>query len=223
MNIFVDIAFIVGLLIAIYKGYKKGLMVSLISLIAIFVIFLGVYFLTIPITNYLMQKTEVPKKIENFFIRKSEEIKENKNDNEEKSEIDDIIEKKSSSVIKKETNKLVKNNLIPAILRIAVGCIIFILLKLIFFILIKFVFADFGGDTFVGEINKIFGMIFSVVEYLIVVLVILSCLNIYNKFIGENKVKNDVTNSINKTYIIKVLNNNNFISEYLMSKIDKKK
>ena len=200
MGIIIDIILICILALTIFWGYKKGLVKVVFKVLA----FLIALFLTIilyrPITNIVINNTELDEKIANVIIEKGTvEV----DDSAENKTLDKYVENTKKNIqndVVNTTAKSVSENLVGIIVMIA----LFIALRIALMILA--IFANSLAELpIVKQFNKAGGIVYGLAEGIIIIVVILAI--IY--FISSMTKDSSIVSAINTSVITKYIYYNN--------------
>jgi len=202
------IVFILG--INIFIGYKKGLIKLAVSLVAVLISIIITLILYKPVSNLIINNTEIDEKIEAVIIENAttsedeveENLKEEKNYNEiiEKYVQDTVIETKDNIVESAAGTLSIK------IINIAVMILIFLITRIIL-ILLVFIADAIAKLPILKQFNKAGGIIYGVIKGLLIIYIILAIVF----FIVYVTNSTQISEIINQTFIIKFMYNQNLL------------
>lgn len=209
MGIVLDIILIALIALSIFLGYRKGLIKVAVKLFAFLIAVVVTLVLYKPVSNLIIEKTELDEKIENVIIENgTQEIEENAGEVKEDGFIAYMQEYVGDTVAKTQ-NEIVTNvaevvsvkaiNLIAIIGIFVVTRLALILLTLISDIITKL--------PIIKQFNKLGGTIYGVLRGLIVVYFILAIAFLIVSATGNNTILTLVDSSI----ITKFMYTNNIL------------
>ena len=196
----VDLVIIIIMLLSIFLAYKKGLVNLAIGLCA-FIISLAITFILYqPITNLVVNVTNIDETIESMIYEKANDImQENKNENEL---ANDIIETTKNEMLP-ETARNLAINIVTG------GVIIFLFVAVKISLRFVTAFANAVAKLpILDQINKVGGIVYGILRGLLIVYVILLLLNIP----GQVNPNNTINKNIDESCLGKVMYENNILS-----------
>ena len=202
MGIIVDLILIGILALSIFLGYKKGLVALAIKLCAFVIAIVVTLVFYKPVTNLIVNTTNIDETIQNSILEKANEIITTDEDSNYVSEIKESI----------------KNDMLPetaeslsiTIISYAVMIILFILTK----IALRFVTALanlVAKLPILKQFNKLGGIIYGLLRGLLIIYAGLVIVSI----VGQINPENSVHESINESYITKAMYNNNILNVFI--------
>ncbi len=200
MGIIIDIILICILALTIFWGYKKGLVKVVFKVLAFLIALILTIILYRPITNIVINNTELDEKIANVIIEKGTvEV----DDSAENKTLDKYVENTKKNIqndVVNTTAKSVSENLVGIIVMIA----LFIALRIALMILA--IFANSLAELpIVKQFNKAGGIVYGLAEGIIIIVVILAI--IY--FISSMTKDSSIVSAINTSVITKYIYYNN--------------
>lgn len=206
MGIVLDVIifmFIAGL---IYIGYKKGLVKVGINLIAFVISLLLTTILYTPITNVIINNTEIDEKIEEIVIANgiSKEA-----ETSESSNISEFLQNYTHNIITDAENAVVENtarSIAVSVVGIGVMISLFIIIRLLC-ILLSFVADIFASLPIVKQFNEIGGILYGLLKSLVIIYVILAVLFL----IMTVNANETIASIIEASYVTKFFYDNNII------------
>lgn len=209
MSIVVDIIILAILALFTFLGYHRGLIKVAFKIITFFAAIIITLILFKPISNIIIEKTEIDENIENTIIQnfsnnEEEEIKE-----EDLENLPQIISNKVKEYTKEAQNTTVKEvskKISEITINIVVAIAIFLITKLLL-ILFKFLSEKISEMPVIKQFDKTGGTIYGILEGALIIYGILAILTLIAPMIEEL----EIINQINKSYIGSYLYNNNII------------
>ena len=197
MGIIIDIILICILALTIFLGYKKGLVKVVFKVLAFLIALILTIILYRPITNTVINNTELDEKIANVIIEKGTvEV----DDSAENKTLDKYVENTKKNIqndVVNTTAKSVSENLVGIIVMIA----LFIALRIALMILA--IFANSLAELpIVKQFNKAGGIVYGLAEGIIIIVAI-----IY--FISSMTKDSSIVSAINTSVITKYIYYNN--------------
>ena len=197
MGIIIDLVIIVIILLSTYLAYKKGLISLAVQLIAIIISLAITLVLYKPVTNVVVNVTNIDETIQDAILKKANTMI---SENNEKS--DKIIETIQSNMLP-ETAEVIAVNIIQGafiIILYIVGRVILRFVSIIANIVSKI--------PIISQINKTGGIIYGLLRGIIIVYAILLIINLSGTINPQNPVYTDLEES----YIGKTMATNNILN-----------
>ena len=215
MGIVIDIVVIAILVLNIIIGYKKGLINVVFNILAFFIAIIITFILYKPVSNFIINNTEIDDKIKQTIIENSK--KENNTDNE-KTESSNIIQKYVENSIKnaeeeakEKTIELVANTISIRGVEILTGILLFIVTRLILIVL-GFITKFVANLPLIKQFNEIGGVLYGLLKGLLIIYIILTIMF----FVVSINQKGIISETIENSYITKILYDNNIIVNYCL-------
>lgn len=213
MGIIVDILIIAIIALFIFWGYHRGLIGVAFKIITFFAAIIIALLLYKPVSNIIIEKTQIDENIENSIIEKfsskeDEQIKEE--DIENMSEVLVNYIKNYTSEVQDATVSMVAKQVSTLSINVAVAIGLFILTKILL-IIFKALSKILAELPVIKQFDKTGGIIYGLLEGILVILIILAIISLCASMI-ENF---EIVSSINNSYIGKFLYNNNIILKVL--------
>lgn len=211
MGILIDIAIVIIMFLCIFIGYRKGLMKVAIRLVAFIVAIILALLLYRPIASQVMANTELDEKINETIYSKIKDIdfsnisEEDKNQNE--------IVKIAGNYIEEGLKKSTENTALyvsESLSTTIVEAIVFIclLIALRIALIVLNLLADIIGELpIIKQFNKSGGIIYGIIEGLIIINCIFAVLYIVNPIYKEGEIQKNIEQS----NLGKIVYENNFI------------
>lgn len=209
MGIVLDIVLLIIFLLSLFFGYRKGLIGVAFNLCAFLVALVVTWILYNPITNVVINNTEIDDSIRNAIIEKG--VIETKEDEEKEEEnmINKYIQQYVTSPITNTTNEVVEETarvVSEKVVAIGVAIALFIVVR-IALILLKFVAEAIAKLPIIKQFNKAGGLIYGVIKGMFIIYIFLAILF----FIMSVNNSGMIANMINSSLISKYLYENNLI------------
>ena len=211
MGFIFDIITVVILLLSIYLGYKKGLVNVGFNLLAIIVSILITITLYSPITQLVINNTELDENIENFIIENgtAEAIQ----NSTESDSISAFLQKYSQNIAQKAQNSAVQS-VASVVAKNVVGIIVIIGLFIatrVVLMLLKTFTNIVAKVPVIKQFNEFAGIIYGLLRGLILIYGILAIIF----FIGTVGGNTALNSAIENSYVTKFFYDNNFILKLL--------
>lgn len=209
MGIIFDIIVVAIIALNIFICYKKGLVKLAVGLIAVFASIILAVVLYKPVSNMVIENTEIDDKIKNAII---ENFTTESEETEEKQDDDGFmkyIEKYVDDAVNKTKNEVVieaSDTIAVKVINICVILAIFILARLVL-ILLTFIADLITELPILKQFNEIGGIIYGIVKALLIIYVILAVLFFVVYTTGNTTIADAIANS----FITKFFYNNNLL------------
>lgn len=209
MGIVLDVVLLIIFLLSLFFGYRKGLIGVAFNLCAFLVALVVTWILYNPITNVVINNTEIDDSIRNAIIEKG--VIETKEDEEKEEEnmINKYIQQYVTSPITNTTNDVVEETarvVSEKVVAIGVAIALFIVVR-IALILLKFVAEAIAKLPIIKQFNKAGGLIYGAIRGMFIIYIFLAILF----FIMSVNNSGMIANMINSSLISKYLYENNLI------------
>lgn len=209
MGMVLDIILLVILLLSLILGYKKGLIGVAFNLFAFLVALVVTWILYTPITNIVINNTEIDDGIKNAIIEKGV-IKTQENEvKEEENNVNKYVQQYVTTPITNTTNDVIEETakvVSEKVVAIGVAIVLFIIVR-IALILLKFVAEIIAKLPIIKQFNKAGGLIYGAIRGMFIIYVLLAILF----FVMSVNNSGMIANMINSSLISKVLYENNLI------------
>lgn len=197
MGIIVDLIILAIILLSTFLAYKKGLISLMIQLCAFIITIVITLILYKPISNFVINTTNIDETIENA-------IYENVNEMIEKGETNEMVE-------------MAKNEMLPQTVRTLSVNIVTGALVIILFIGTRIVLKLINGIAdmiaklpIINQFNKLGGIVYGILRGIIIVYFVLLIATIPNKINPENTL----SKSIEQSYMGKIMYENNIFNVF---------
>ena len=216
----IDIIIIAIMAACIFAGYRKGLIGVAFHLVSFIIAILVALLLHGPISNFIIQNTQIDDKIEDMIVKNTDPSRFEEgqtNLTKEEQNMPKIVVNYIQEAIQDNVNNA-KNNIEDVIaeriaitiINIATIIILFILVRIILIVINKI------GDMIaklpiISQFNKTGGIIYGVIEGLFIIYVLLALCLIIAPFIQST----ELLSYINTSYIGKMMYNNNILLKFI--------
>ena len=210
MGIVLDLILIVSLALSIFFGYKKGLIGVAFNLCAFLVAIIVTWILYNPVTNLVINNTEIDDGIKNAIIEKGV-IKQEENDEkkQEDNKVNEYIEQYITAPVTNTTNSVVEETakiISEKLVAIGVAIVLFIIVR-IALILLKFVAEAIAKLPIIKQCNKAGGLVYGAIRGMFMIYIFLAILFLVMSVNNSGTI----ANMINSSIISKVLYENNLL------------
>ena len=215
MGIILDIIILSILALSLIFGYRKGLIGVAFNLCAFLVALIITWILYMPITNLVINNTEIDDGIRNTIIEKGvikEKVDDEKTE-EKKEENDNVVNQyiqkyvtepatNATNNVVEETAKVVSEKVVA--IGVAIGLFIVVRIGLIF---LKFVAEAIAKLPIIKQCNKVGGLIYGAIRGMFIIYIFLAILF----FVMSINNSGMIASMINSSIISKMLYENNLI------------
>ena len=214
MGIFVDVILCSIIILNVFIGYKKGLIKVAFNIFAFFIAIIATFILFKPISNLVINKTQIDDKIKETIITKASRNQEQKESKENKGFVQEYIENEIKTKAEEVKNSTVEN-LAEAIsiksVEILTWIMLFVAIRIVL-ILLKFLSETISEIPIIKQFNEVGGIIYGIVKSAVIIILILTIIFIISSIHGNGKI-ND---AIEESYVTKFIYNNNIIVNYCL-------
>ncbi len=205
MGIVVDLIIVAMILLSTFLAYRKGLITLSIQLIAVVISILATLILYKPISNFIVNVTNIDETIQNAILEEANDIMSN-----DENRSNQIVENIQNNMLP-ETARTISINIIQG----AVILILYVGIR----IALRFVTALANLVSklpILNQFNKLGGIIYGILRGLLIVYIVLLIINLS----GEIEPENQVYTLVQDSYLGKMMNENNVL-DILFNNIDK--
>lgn len=189
MSILFDIITVSILALYIFIGYKRGLIGVVFKIFTFFIALIITFILYIPVSNYIIQNTNIDEQIESAIIDKFSFEGANK----ENLTVQDYIMNYTSDTANTGIEALARQISISVIQFIVAICL-FLITKL--FLLIFRTISDVLSDLpLIKQFNKVGGFIYGFIKGILVIYIILALIYLLSPTINNQNIINAIHNS----------------------------
>ena len=208
MGIILDLVVLGIILLNVFICYQKGLVKLAVGLVAVLVSIILALLLYKPVSNIIIEKTEIDNKIENAII---ENFTAQQDDEqvEEDSGFMKYIEQYVDDTVNKTKNEIVTEaagTIAVKVINIGVIILIFVVARLIL-ILLTFITDLITELPIIKQFNDVGGVLYGIVKALLIIYVILAIAFFIIYVTGSTTI----SEAISSSYITKFFYNNNIL------------
>lgn len=213
MGILMDLIIIAILVLSIIMGYKKGLINVVFNIFAFFIALIATIILYRPVSNIIINNTEIDDKIKSAIINNTTEEKQSEESSSNtgmQKYIEDAI-KNTADEAKSQVIETVAKTVSIRAVEILTSIILFIVIRAVLIVLKVFTQAI-ANLPLIKQFNELGGVVYGIAKGLIIVYIILTIMY----FVVSINGKGNISEAINNSYITKILYNNNIIVNYCL-------
>ena len=208
MGIILDLVVLGIILLNVFICYQKGLVKLAVGLVAVFISIILALILYKPVSNLVIEKTEIDDKIEKTIIENFT------SEQESEAEIDDngfmkYIEQYVDDAVNKTKNEIVTEaagTIAVKVINIGVIIAIFVIARLIL-ILLTFITDLITELPIIKQFNDVGGVLYGIIKALLIIYVLLA-IAFFIVYISGNTT---ISEAISNSYITKFFYNNNIL------------
>jgi len=201
MGIIVDLIIVGIVLLSVFLGYKKGLVSLAIGLCAFVLSIVITVMIYKPVTNLIVNTTNIDETIQDTIMEKTGEIIESTPDNQITSE---LIESAKNGMLP-EASRTLAINIVSGASIIA----IFILIRIALIFITKLANAI-AKLPIINQFNKMGGILYGLIRGILIIYVTLLIIN----FVGLINPTHMLHQNINESYIGKNMYENNILNVF---------
>ena len=202
MGIILDIIVLAILALSIFLGYKKGLINVVFNLCAFLVAIILTWILYTPITNLVIEKTDLDENIKNTIIEKGVTTEQG-DINEEEHGISKFIQQYVTKNIEGAKNDVVKSSadvIAEKTVAIIVAIGLFLAIRIIL-ILLKFIANGIAELPIVKQLNEVGGLVYGLIRGVFVIYLLFSICFIIMSVNNIESISTAIENSIISQFI----------------------
>lgn len=210
---FADLILIILMALCIFLGYKRGLIKVAVRLLGFFAALIVALILYTPISNYIIENTEVVPNLKNTIETKLYTKEETKQDVENANIVDNVgkyIENYTEG-IKENTVSFAAQEIAVAIVRILTWIGLFVGTRLLM-LFIKLFTDAIAEIPVIKQFNKAGGTIYGILEGLVIAYAFFAIVSMAKPMIGENTISKEIDNS----FLCKAIYENNLILKIIL-------
>lgn len=208
MGIILDVIVVGIILLNIFICYKKGLVKLAVGLVAVLASIILSVVLYRPISNLIIENTDIDNRIEQTIIENFTTQEEETNENEDDGFIK-YIEKYVDDSVNKTKNEIVieaAGTIAIKVINIVVVLGIFIIARLLL-ILLTFIADMITSLPILKQFNEVGGVVYGIIKSLLIIYVLLAIVFFIIYTTGNTTLSDAITSS----YITKFFYNNNLL------------
>ena len=208
MGIILDIIIISIMALSIFLGYKKGLVKVAVKLCAFLIAVIVTLIFYKPVSNMIIDNTQLNEKIENIIIENGTKELEQSDEEEQKNILENMQEYVENSVTQTQ-NEIVKNaakEISVRLINILVIVALFIATRLLLILLV--LISDLiTSIPIIKQFNEIGGVLYGTIRGLALIYVILAIVFLITSMTSNN----NIIETINSSYNTQFMYNNNIL------------
>lgn len=208
MGIILDIIILAIMAISIFLGYKRGLVKVAVKLCAFLIAIIVTLVFYKPVSNVIIDKTQLNEKIESIIIENGTKELEESNKEEQKNILENMQEYVDNTVTQTQ-NEIVKNaakEISIRLINILVIVVLFIATRLILILLV--LISDLiTSIPIIKQFNELGGVLYGIIRGLAIIYAILAILFL----IVSMSPNNAILTSIDSSIITKFMYENNIL------------
>lgn len=213
MGILIDVILIAIVILNVAIGYKKGLINVIFSICAFLIAILVTLILYKPVSNLIINNTDIDDKIKEVIINNNQVNENNNNEaQEEKTELQKYVESKVSDMedaAKSEAIQIVADTISKTAIEILTAILLFIITRILVIIL-KFFSEGLSKIPIIKQCNQAGGIAYGLLKAIIIIYLLLTILFLVVSINGNGTISKAIEDST----ITKVLYENNIIVKY---------
>ena len=203
-----------GWKVLVEKLFQKGLIKVALNIFAFFIAIIATLILFKPISNLVINNTQIDDKIKEAIIITASRNQEQKESNENNGFIQEYIEneiKSKAEEVKNSAIESIAGAISIRVIEILTWIILFIVIR-IALILLKFLSETISEIPIIKQFNEIGGIVYGIIKSAVIIIFILTIIFIISSIYGNGKI-ND---AIEESYVTKFLYNNNIVVNYCL-------
>lgn len=213
MGILIDVILIAIIILNVAVGYKKGLINVIFSICAFLIAILVTLILYKPVSNLIINNTDIDDKIKEVIINNNQVNENNNNEaQEEKTELQKYVESKVSDMedaAKSEAIQIVADTISKTAIEILTAILLFIITRILVIILKAFS-EGLSKIPIIKQCNQAGGIAYGLLKAIIIIYLLLTILFLVVSINGNGTISKAIEDST----ITKVLYENNIIVKY---------
>lgn len=212
MGIILDLVLLSFFIISVWWGYRKGLIDVAFSLCAFIIAILATWILYMPITNLVLDKTEIDDNIKNIIVEKGI-IQLNSEVQESDSEVSKYIKEYVAVPATDKANEAIESSagiVSQKAVAIGVSIVLFIVIRVVL-ILLKFLADIIAKLPIIKQCDKAGGVVYGTIRGLFIVYAILAIMF----FVMSVNNSGAIAETINSSIISKFLYSHNIILDII--------
>ncbi len=208
MGIIIDLVIIAILILSVFLGYKKGLVNVVFNICAFLVAIIATIILYKPVSNFIINNTDIYDKIRTTIIGKYGETATNSNEENSFGLTKYITQKieDAASETKEKAVEAIADEIALKVIQVVAGIGLFIVIR-IALIVLKFLSEGLAELPLIKQINKAGGTLYGLGRALIIIYILLNILFIVASISKNGKIQEAIDNS----YVAKFVFEHNLI------------
>ncbi len=209
-----DIIIIAIMALCVFLGYKRGLIKVAVRIISFFAALVIALILYTPVSNYIIDNTEVVSNLKSTIQSKlynEEETEESRKVQESFAESMETYMNRYTNQMKEESSEYIAEELAITVVRIGTWIGLFVIAKVL--MLFVRIFAEAIGEIpIIKQFNKAGGTIYGILEGFVIIYVALAIFSLATPMLGENAVSKEIEES----HICKMMYENNLLLNIIL-------
>ena len=207
----VDLIIIAIMALCIFLGYKRGLIGVAFKIVSFLIALVVTVILYIPVSNFVINNTQIDDSIKNAIVEKfaEEKIVENKEESAMPNMIVEYIDSYTTDV-KNVGIEVVAQNISVILVKLMVGLVLFLVVR-IALIFVKAIISVVEKIPVLKQFNKAGGIIYGILEGLIIIYIILTIISVISPMISNT----GILAAINSSFIGRFMYNHNVLLELI--------
>lgn len=207
MGILVDSCILGLFVLSIFMGYKKGLIGVAFKIVSFLIAILISLILYYPISNFVIEHTEIDDKIEEILVNRFSE------EDISKEETEDLLTGKieeHTNEITQNTMKIVAKNVSRTIINFGVMILIYVITRLILLIFHS-ISEKLAELPLVKQCNRTGGIIYGIIRSFLIIYLVFAIFVLISSLSDSSQI----VNAINESFLGKNMYDNNLIVKLL--------
>ena len=196
----VDLIILAIIALFTFIGYKKGLIEVIFKIVSFFIAIIVAFILSGPISNWIIENTDISKNMENTIVEKftEEKVEEKEIEKEDINNTSQIVVdyiNKQTKELKETGVKTLAKQITETAIRIIVAIGLYIITRVILFFFRKL--AESLSDLpFVKQFNELGGTIYGLIKGLLIVYIALAILSLVAPMVHNDSLFELINSSI---------------------------
>lgn len=207
MGILVDSCILGLFVLSIFMGYKKGLIGVAFKIVSFLIAILISLILYYPISNFVIEHTEIDDKIEEILINRFSE------EDISKEETEDLLTEKieeHTNEITQNTMKIVAKNVSRTVINFGVMILIYVITRLILLVFHS-ISEKLAELPLVKQCNRTGGVIYGIIRGFLIIYLVFAIFVLISSLSDSSQI----VNAINESFLGKNMYDNNLIVKLL--------
>lgn len=219
MGILVDIIVLGILALSIFIGYKRGLIKCAINILSFFIAIIVVIILTIPISNFVINNTQIDDNIKNSIASNLHiESNERAELDEENSNTPEVVRNYINDNILNSTKEATNNvtetvaeNITNIIIKVGVAIILYFITRFAL-IFVKVLANIVDKIPLIKQFNRAGGLIYGIISGIVILYLIFAIISLIAPMLANSAI----IDAINKSFIGSYVYNNNLLLKFFL-------
>ena len=216
MILVVDLSILLIISACILFGYKKGLVGVAFSIVSFIVSIVIAFILFTPISNFIINNTQIDNKIETIVMKKfsdetNAKVEINKEDINNTSEIVVNYINEYANEVKDSGSKIIGQRVAKAVIDLVSMIVVFIVTKIVL-LLFKSIIEGIAKLPLIKQFDKAGGIVYGTLKGIVIIYVILAIISL----IAPLSSSASLIEMINNSYLGGVMYNNNLLLKMIL-------